>query len=320
MLYDRWWKTDLTSQRARMSGGQFGVEEQKCKKKRSGADNMANALGVVNIGGIFVVLLCGLAFAITIAIIEFCWKTSSLNTSSRGDNKLMQTSPNRRNSRRRSTSFKIRTRKSLCAEIAGTLVPYTFQYSNKTATCVSRQNMSKKRKTTVRSSNNGDNQTIECDMYDYQPTNSNDVAALNEQKLKDRSDSLAINNKTLLSIASNDQYNTPKMPYWSYQKSKNDSDCENTYDNVPGNNCELHDDAVNENDDDDENYFYRPSTSSTKYQDQYTSTRKLKKKLNNSLPSIPPVVPPHAKRGTVDERNLSKQRVYVPSLDRYVYL
>ena len=102
MLYDRWWKTDLTSQRARMSGGQFGVEEQKCKKKRSGADNMANALGVVNIGGIFVFLLCGLAFAITIAIIEFCWKTSSLNTSSRGDNKLMQTSPNRRNSRRRS--------------------------------------------------------------------------------------------------------------------------------------------------------------------------------------------------------------------------
>ena len=318
MLYDRWWKTDLTSQRARMSGGQFGVEEQKCKKKRSGADNMANALGVVNIGGIFVVLLCGLAFAITIAIIEFCWKTSSLNTSSRGDNKLMQTSPNRRNSRRRSTSFKIRTRKSLCAEIAGTLVPYTFQYSNKTATCVSRQNMSKKRKTTVRSSNNGDNQTIECDMYDYQPTNSNDMAVSNDQKLKDRSDSLAINNKTLLSIAPNDQYSTSKIPYWSYEKSKNNLDCENTYDNVPGNNCELHDDTVNENDEDDENYFYRPSTSTTKYQDQYTSTRKLKKKLNNSLPSIPPVVPPHAKRGTVDERALSKQRVYVPSLDRYV--
>ena len=318
MLYDRWWKTDLTSQRARMSGGQFGVEEQKCKKKRSGADNMANALGVVNIGGIFVVLLCGLAFAITIAIIEFCWKTSSLNTSSRGENKLMQTSPNRRNSRRRSTSFKIRTRKSLCAEIAGTLVPYTFQYSNKTATCVSRQDMSNKRKTTVRSSNNGDNQTIECDMYDYQPTSSNNMAVSNDQKFKDTSDSLARNNKTLLSIAPNDQYSTSKIPYWSYEKSKNDLDCENTYDNVPGNDCELHDDAVNENDEDDENYFYRPSTSTTKYQDQYTSTRKLKKKLNNSLPSIPPVVPPHAKRGTVDERALSKQRVYVPSLDRYV--
>ena len=318
MLYDRWWKTDLTSQRARMSGGQFGVEEQNCKKKRSGADNMANALGVVNIGGIFVVLLCGLAFAITIAIIEFCWKTSSLNTSSRGDNKLMQTSPNRRNSRRRSTSFKIRTRKSLCAEIAGTLVPYTFQYSNKTATCVSRQDMSKKRKTTVRSSNNGDNQTIECDMYDYQPTSSNDMAVSNDQKFKDTSDSLAINNKTLLSIAPNDQYKASKIPYWSYEKSKNDLDCENTYDNVPANDCELHDDAVNENDEDDEDYFYRPSTSSTKYQDQYTSTRKLKKKLNNSLPSIPPVVPPHAKRGNVDERARSKQRVYVPSLDRYV--
>ena len=146
MLYDKWWKDDITSRHARIRGGQFGVEEQQCKKKRSGADNMANALGVVNIGGIFVVLLCGLAFAITIAIIEFCWKTSSLNTSSSGDNKLMQTSPNRRNSRRRSTSFKVRTRKSLCAEIAGTLVPYKFQYSNKTATCVSRQNVSKKKK------------------------------------------------------------------------------------------------------------------------------------------------------------------------------
>ena len=107
------------------------------------------------------VLLCGLAFAITIAIIEFCWKTSSLNTSSTGNNKLMQTSPNRRNSRRRSTSFKVRTRKSLCAEIAGTLVPYKFNYSNKTATCVSRKNVSKMRKTTVRSSNNEHNQTIE---------------------------------------------------------------------------------------------------------------------------------------------------------------
>ena len=34
---------------------------------------MASALGVVNIGGIFVVLLCGLALAFVVAILEFCW-------------------------------------------------------------------------------------------------------------------------------------------------------------------------------------------------------------------------------------------------------
>ena len=63
MLYDKWWKGDpVNNQMAHsgMNGGQLGGEEQKCKKRRSSADNMANALGVVNIGGIFVVLLCGL--------------------------------------------------------------------------------------------------------------------------------------------------------------------------------------------------------------------------------------------------------------------
>ena len=318
MLYDKWWKDDLTSQTARMSGGQFGMEEQKCKKKRSGADNMANALGVVNIGGIFVVLLCGLAFAITIAIIEFCWKTSSLNASSSGDNKLMQTSPNRRNSRRRSTSFKVRTRKSLCAEIAGTLVPYKFHYSNKTATCVSRQNMSKKKKTTVKSSNNGHNQTIECNMFDFQQTNSDGIASLNEQQSKGTSDPLALPRKTSHSIITNDQYNNIGVGYWSNEKSKNNLECENTYDNVPGNNCEMHEDPPDNNDDDDDNYFYRPSSTTNKYQDQCTSTRKLKKKLNNSLPSIPPVVPPHANSGTLDDRILSNHRIYAPTSNRYI--
>ena len=36
-------------------------------------NEMASALGVVNIGGIFVVLLCGLALAFVVAILEFCW-------------------------------------------------------------------------------------------------------------------------------------------------------------------------------------------------------------------------------------------------------
>ena len=309
MLYDKWWKNDITSQSARMSGMQFGVEEQKCTKKRSGTDNMANALGVVNIGGIFVVLLCGLAFAITIAIIEFCWKTSSLNTSSTGNNKLMQTSPNRRNSRRRSTSFKVRTRKSLCAEIAGTLVPYKFNYSNKTATCVSRKNVSKMRKTTVRSSNNEHNQTIECNMYDFQQDNAGEMEKPDEQESSVMINPLALPSKT--SVASH--------KHWSHEKSKSSLGCENTYDNVPNNNCDFHDAPPDDNEEDDDNYFYRPSRSSSKYQDQCTSARKLKKNLNNSLPSIPPVVPPHANGGSLEERALSSHshRVYVPSLDRY---
>ena len=35
-------------------------------------NDMASSLGVVNIGGIFVVLLCGLALAFVVAILEFC--------------------------------------------------------------------------------------------------------------------------------------------------------------------------------------------------------------------------------------------------------
>ena len=102
------------------------------------------------------------------------------------------------------------------------------------------------------------------------------------------------------------------------EKSKNNLECENTYDNVPGNNCEMHEDPPDNNDDDDDNYFYRPSSTSNKYQDQCTSTRKLKKKLNNSLPSIPPVVPPHATSGTLDGRILSNHRIYAPTSNRYV--
>jgi hypothetical protein len=43
------------------------------EKKSLNEMAMASALGVVNIGGIFVVLLCGLAFAVVVAVAEFCW-------------------------------------------------------------------------------------------------------------------------------------------------------------------------------------------------------------------------------------------------------
>jgi hypothetical protein len=308
MLYDKWWKNDPINTQmtdSGVSGGQLGGEEQKCKKRRSSADNMANALGVVNIGGIFVVLLCGLAFAITIAIVEFCWKTSSINTSSGGDNKIMQTSPNGRYSRRKSANLKVRTRKSLCAEIAGTLVPY-FNYSGKRTSCVDNKHLPKKGEGNVRDSNNSQNQTIECNLYDIQQSTDNEFQALDDGVTPDP---LVVPNKPPRSIASKKQKNTLNKN-WANGKSKEGLVCENTYDNVP-NNCHLHDAPS-----DEEDYFYRPSTKN-KYQDQFTSTRKLKRTLNHSLPSIPPVVPPHAKEGMIEERASTSHRVYVPSLNRY---
>ena len=38
-------------------------------------DSKANPLSVKNIGGVFVVLMCGLALAIIVAILEFCWNS-----------------------------------------------------------------------------------------------------------------------------------------------------------------------------------------------------------------------------------------------------
>lgn len=78
MYYDKWWKAHNH------------VQGNSCSKKKSMDQKaLANALGVVNIGGIFVVLLCGLAFAILIAILEFCWsKTSGKTQVQRRDNDI----------------------------------------------------------------------------------------------------------------------------------------------------------------------------------------------------------------------------------------
>ena len=57
ILYDKWWKK----------------LENICEKKKKKKDTKANSLGVVNIGGIFIVLIGGLAFAILVAIFEFCY-------------------------------------------------------------------------------------------------------------------------------------------------------------------------------------------------------------------------------------------------------
>ncbi|XP_041351805.1 glutamate receptor ionotropic, kainate 2-like [Gigantopelta aegis] len=57
MLYNKWWKGADTCVR----------DENK--------DSKASALGVENVGGIFVVLLVGLALAVFVAICEFVWKS-----------------------------------------------------------------------------------------------------------------------------------------------------------------------------------------------------------------------------------------------------
>ena len=112
MYYDKWWK----------STGSWPDSGNCLKKEFSMKEKAAvNALGVVNIGGVFVVLLVGLAFAVTVAIGEFCWKTSSLNMKSAEN--IIQTSPLRRNSRRFTSIERRRSRRSLCAEIARTLMP-----------------------------------------------------------------------------------------------------------------------------------------------------------------------------------------------------
>lgn len=63
MLYDKWWKNT----------GEVCTKPSATNRKES----KANALGLDNIGGIFVVLLCGLAFAVMIAICEFFYSSKT---------------------------------------------------------------------------------------------------------------------------------------------------------------------------------------------------------------------------------------------------
>ena len=66
MLYNKWWRKG-------------GLDNSNECPKVSNDPSKASALNVVNIGGVFVVLLCGLSFAILVAIGEFCWKTLGEN-------------------------------------------------------------------------------------------------------------------------------------------------------------------------------------------------------------------------------------------------
>ncbi|XP_034245115.1 glutamate receptor ionotropic, kainate 2-like [Thrips palmi] len=59
MLYDKWWKNT----------------GDVCNRDDKNKESKASALGIENIGGVFVVLLCGLVLAIVVAVIEFCWNS-----------------------------------------------------------------------------------------------------------------------------------------------------------------------------------------------------------------------------------------------------
>ncbi|XP_035212026.1 glutamate receptor ionotropic, kainate 2-like [Stegodyphus dumicola] len=59
MLYNKWWKSSGVS----------------CAREDKNKEGKANSLGVGNIGGVFVVLLCGLAVAFVAAVIEFFWNS-----------------------------------------------------------------------------------------------------------------------------------------------------------------------------------------------------------------------------------------------------
>lgn len=57
MLYNKWWKSPGLT----------------CTRDDKNKEGKANALGIDNIGGVFVVLLSGLGIAILAAIVEFFW-------------------------------------------------------------------------------------------------------------------------------------------------------------------------------------------------------------------------------------------------------
>ena len=59
-LYTKWWKEK--------SGGACNEDESKKSKN-------ANALGVTNVGGVFVVLIGGMFAGFLIALLEFLWKS-----------------------------------------------------------------------------------------------------------------------------------------------------------------------------------------------------------------------------------------------------
>ena len=93
MIYNKWWKHGT----------------KRCPKS-DGDRSKASSLNVVNIGGVFVVLFCGLVFAILVSIAEFCFKL-------RGDSELHPSKF------RKESSEKLESGPSVWQQITSSLLP-----------------------------------------------------------------------------------------------------------------------------------------------------------------------------------------------------
>lgn len=74
MLYDKWWS-------GKSSSGGGGKHQETCAPRDKTKTSKANSLNVDNIGGVFVVLLCGIAFSVLIAIVEFYYNSRRIDDS-----------------------------------------------------------------------------------------------------------------------------------------------------------------------------------------------------------------------------------------------
>ncbi|XP_025261834.1 glutamate receptor ionotropic, kainate 2 isoform X2 [Camponotus floridanus] len=105
MLYDKWWKSPGDT----------------CMRTEKGKENKANSLGVDNIGGVFVVLLCGLAFAVLIAIFEFCYNSRRNAPAERGISQAVQQQQQQQqqqSQQHQPQSQQQSNQESLCSEMA----------------------------------------------------------------------------------------------------------------------------------------------------------------------------------------------------------
>jgi hypothetical protein len=105
MYYDKWWKRHQSNLNAGLSVSDV-VEDDDDDEVISlghGCDGhgarrtldqkaLASALGVSNIGGVFVVLLCGLAVAVIVAVVEFCWRGARATSLRSGNSGLFRPS------------------------------------------------------------------------------------------------------------------------------------------------------------------------------------------------------------------------------------
>lgn len=70
ILKERWWK------KRRLT--------QKCAKdKETGGSSSASEMGLANVGGVFLVLICGVTVGCIIVVCEFVWKSRKVPSEER---------------------------------------------------------------------------------------------------------------------------------------------------------------------------------------------------------------------------------------------